>query len=175
MKLAGKIITGILVVILAGLAFVVFMPGYGLRVVRSESMVPTVNMGDLIITGPVSESKLAEGQIITFELNKELITHRVYEIGETSIKTKGDALDNPDPWTITSADVVGAYLFKIPYVGYLTQFVQSRTGWFISIIVPAIILVLWLAKDIVKEALKNDSTKKKSPDTGGDVIRINEK
>jgi hypothetical protein len=40
-------------------------------------------------------------------------------------------------------------------VGYATRFIQTKVGWFITIIIPAMILVVWLAKDIVKEALSN--------------------
>ena len=54
------------------------------------------------------------------------------------------------------SSVKGIYLFRIPYVGYVTNFVQTKLGWFIAIIVPAALLVFWLAKDIVKEALRSD-------------------
>jgi signal peptidase len=156
MKLAGRIVFGILAVALAGLGFIFFAPGYSLYLVRSESMEPTINMGDLIISAPVGE-KIDEGDVVTFKLGDELVTHRIYTMSETSIQTKGDAVEDVDPWTITSADVQGKYLFKIPYVGYVTRFVQTKVGWFVTIIVPAMILVIWLAKDIVKEALKTET------------------
>lgn len=152
-KIAGKITIGILVLILAGLGFIYFVPGYGLYLVRSESMTPTVNMGDLIITGPINGA-VREGDIITYDLNGELVTHRVHSIGDT-IVTKGDAVEDPDPWTVKASSIQGTYLFKIPYVGYATRFIQTKIGWFITIIVPAMALVVWLAKDIVKEALSD--------------------
>lgn len=154
MKLAVKIIVAVLALILAGLGFLFFAPGYNLYLVRSESMTPTINMGDLMITGPVSGA-LEEGEIITYERNRELVTHRVYSLDETTIQTKGDAVEKPDPWTVQSSDVRGTYLFRIPYIGYATRFIQTKTGWFITIIIPAAILVIWLARDIVKEALSD--------------------
>ena len=152
-KIAGKTIIGLLVLILIGLGFIYFVPGYGLYLVRSESMTPTINMGDLIITGPV-KGEVKEGDIITYEWDGELVTHRVHSTDDTII-TKGDAVGDPDPWTVKDSAVKGAYLFKIPYVGYATRFIQTKIGWFITIIVPAMALVVWLAKDIVKEALSN--------------------
>ncbi|MBN2075357.1 MAG: signal peptidase I [Dehalococcoidales bacterium] len=152
-KITGKIIIGLLVLILAGLGFVYFVPGYSLYLVRSESMAPTINMGDLIITGPV-DGEVKEGDIITFEWDGELVTHRVHSIGDT-IVTKGDAVEDTDPWTVKDSSIQGTYLFKIPYVGYATKFIQTKIGWFITIIIPAMVLVVWLAKDIVKEALSN--------------------
>jgi hypothetical protein len=50
------------------------------------------------------------------------------------------------------SDVRGVYLFKIPSVGYVTNFIQTKTGWFLTIIIPGALLTLWLVKDIVKEA-----------------------
>jgi signal peptidase len=154
-KIAGKILVGLLALALVGLGFIYFVPGYDLYLVRSESMVPTINMGDLIITGPAKDSAEV-GDIVTFELSGELVTHRIYSIGDT-ISTKGDAVEDPDPWTLTSSNIKGSYLFKIPYVGYATRFIQTKVGWFITIIIPAMVLVAWLAKDIVKEALKSDA------------------
>jgi len=152
-KIAGKITLGILLLILVWLGFIYFVPGYSLYIVRSESMAPTINIGDLIITGPV-KGEVNEGDIITYELNGELITHRVHSIDNT-IVTKGDAVEDPDPWLVKDSSIRGTYLFKIPYVGYATRFIQTKTGWFITIIIPAMALVVWLAKDIVKEALSN--------------------
>ena len=152
-KIAGKITIAILLLILVGLGFIFFVPGYSLYIVRSESMTPTINMGDLIITGPVN-GEVSEGDIITYELNGELITHRVYSTGDT-IVTKGDAVEDPDPWIVKDSSIQGTYVFKIPYVGYATRFIQTKIGWFITIIVPAMALVVWLAKDIVKEALSD--------------------
>ncbi len=145
--------------ILAGLAFVYFVPGYNLYLVRSESMKPAINMGDLIITGPLNgpvNGEVKPGTVITYEYNKETITHRVQSVDGTTLVTQGDAVENPDPWSVAMSSVKGVYLFKIPYVGYVTNFVQTKLGWFIAIIIPAALLVFWLAKDIVKEALSSD-------------------
>lgn len=156
MKIAGKILFVILALILVGFGFVYFAPGYDIYMVRSESMEPYINMGDLIISGPVNGS-VTEGDVITFDLRGDLVTHRVYSLDNGIIQTKGDAVEDIDPWTVKSADVQGTYLFKIPFVGYFTRFIQTKLGWFISIIIPAMILVIWLAKDIVKEALKSET------------------
>ncbi|UCC16696.1 MAG: signal peptidase I [Dehalococcoidales bacterium] len=152
-KIAGKAVIALLILILVGLGFIYFVPGYGLYLVRSESMAPTINIGDLIITGPV-KGEVQEGDIITYEWSGELVTHRVYSTGDILV-TKGDAVEDPDPWTVKSSSIMGTYLFKIPYVGYATRFIQTKIGWFITIIVPAMALVVWLAKDIVKETLSN--------------------
>ena len=158
MKIFSWLVTAVLVLVVAGLAFIYFSPGYDLRLVRSESMSPAVNMGDLIITGPLSgpiNGELKPGMIVTYEYSKELITHRVQSIDGKTLVTKGDAVEDTDSWSVTLSDVRGVYLFRVPYVGYVTSFVQTKLGWFLAIIIPGALLVGWLAKDIVKAALSD--------------------
>ncbi len=157
-KIFGWLVTAALVIFVAGLVFIYFSPDYDLRLVRSESMRPAVNMGDLIITGPVNgpiNGEVKPGTIVTYQHSKELITHRVQSIDGTTLATKGDAVEDPDPWPVTLSDVTGVYLFKIPYVGYVTSFMQTKFGWFLAIIIPAALLVLWLVKDILKAAFSD--------------------
>ena len=168
MKVLRRLALVVPCLILAGLAFVYFAPGYNLYLVRSESMKPAINMGDLIITGPLNgpiNGEIKPGTVVTYEYKKELVTHRVQSIDGTALVTKGDAVEDPDPWSVTVSSVRGVYLFKIPYVGYVTSFVQTKLGWFLAIIVPAALLVIWLAKDIVKEALSNDTSAEKKEET----------
>ena len=158
MKTFSWIVSIVLGIALAGLAFLYFVPGYNLYLVRSESMRPAINMGDLIITGPMNgliNGEVEAGTIVTYEKSKELVTHRVQSVDGEALITKGDAVEDADPWPVTLSDVRGIYLFKIPFVGFLTSFIQTKIGWFLSIIIPAALLVGWLAKDIVKEAFSD--------------------
>ena len=157
-KILSWSIFTVLVLVIAGLGFIYVMPGYNLYLVRSESMRPAINIGDLIITGPKGgpiNGEIKPGTIVTYEYSKELITHRVQSINGKALVTKGDAVEDPDPWSVTLLNVKGVYLFKIPYVGFLTNFVQTKRGWFLTIIIPGALLVLWLVKDILKEALSD--------------------
>ena len=158
MKTFSWIVSIILGIALAGLAFLYFVPGYNLYLVRSESMKPAINMGDLIITGPPNgliNGEVKPGTIVTYETSKELITHRVQAVDGEALVTKGDAVEDADPWPVTLSNVRGIYLFKIPLVGFLTSFIQTKIGWFLAIIIPAALLVGWLAKDILKEAFSD--------------------
>jgi len=167
-KWIKRIGTGISIIIalaVAGLLFVHFMPGWGLYFVRSGSMVPTLNPGDLVITRPVGE--IRPNTIVTFEQNDAMVTHRVIELVEDGFRTKGDANEDADPDLLTAGRVQGTYLFKIPRLGYINSFVSDRRGWFIVIIIPTIILVLFIVKDILKETFKSGKKEIK----GGDVIQ----
>ena len=105
--------------------------------VLSTSMEPTINKGDLIVVRSVDPDKLEIDDIITFtvyipELGENgYVTHRIGDIlyvdGVTIYKTHGDGVpsDVYDKWTdalgnsydITSDDVLGKYVFRIPLLG----------------------------------------------------------
>lgn len=168
-KILSRSVVAGLGLILAGLAFIYFSPGYNLFLVRSESMKPAINMGDMIVTGPLNgpiNGNVEPGTVVTYQYQKDTITHRVQSVDGEILVTQGDAVEDPDPWAVSMSDVRGIYLFKIPYVGYVTSFVQTKNGWFLMIIIPAALLVLWLAKDIVKEALRSDENNNESKNEG---------
>ena len=162
MKAATRILTAILLVCIGLMAFIYFSPDYHMYLVRSGSMTPSIKMGDLVISGPVGgplTHDIKVGTVITYDLRPgEEVTHRVIAIDSNNVMTtQGDASEAPDPAKVKMSQVQGIYLFKIPSLGYVTNFVRTKTGWFLAIIIPAILLVGFLVKDIVKEALRSEN------------------
>ena len=158
MKVLSWFMSIVLDLIVAGLGFTYFSPDYNIYLVRSESMKPAINMGDMVVTGPVGGSlggEVKPGVVVTYELNKELVTHRVLSMSGDTLMTKGDVVEDPDTRPVTMSQVTVIYLFKIPYVGYLSNFIQTKVGWFVVIVIPAVLLVAFLIKDIVKESLSS--------------------
>jgi signal peptidase len=141
-----------------------FIFGFGIYVVRSGSMTPFFRVGDTIITAPANSntlSNLKPGDVISFEVDKALTTHRILSIDGGLVVTKGDANEDPDAQPVNMSQIRGVYLLKIPFLGYLTYFIRTRLGWFLLIILPALILVGLIVKDILKEAFKPDAAQKK--------------
>ena len=158
-KLVGQIVAIVLAVLVCTICLMHFVFGFGIYLVRSGSMEPTINVGDMIITKPVNAASLnalQPGTIITFQQGSKLDSHRIVSISGSSVTTKGDANKRPDPQTVSLSQVKGIYLFRLPDVGYLTYFIHTKMGWFLMIILPAGILVGFIVKDIIKEALKPD-------------------
>jgi signal peptidase len=153
MKVLSWFVSIVLGVVVAGLAFIYFSPGYNMYVVRSDSMKPVFAAGDLIIAKP-SSSEIKVGSIITFQKGAELVTHRVIELTENGVITKGDANEDADTGTVALSQVKGSYFMKLPYVGYVSAFVQTRTGWLLAVLIPAVLLLGWIITDILREALK---------------------
>jgi signal peptidase I len=120
-------------------------------------MEPAFNVGDVVIAGPLGPAGIKSGVIVTYAIGKTLVTHRVLSIDGNTLITKGDANEAPDPVPVLLSQVQSRYLFRIPYVGYAAGFVRTRPGWFLVIILPSIILVGFIVKDIIKEAFKNEN------------------
>jgi signal peptidase len=142
--------------VIAGLAFIYFSPKYDMYLVKSESMTPTINMGDLILIGPpdgLFSNGIGPGTIITFRYGNELVTHRIVSLQDGSYITKGDATEEPDSTPVESSQIVGTYIFKVPKLGYLVDFMHTKIGWYVVVIVPAIIFLGLIFKEIVKEVL----------------------
>jgi signal peptidase len=162
-KVLGWLATVVLGIIVAGLAFIYFSPDYNIYLVRSESMVPAISMGDMVVAGPTDNpfgKEVSAGSVVTYERGNELITHRVLSVDGEALLTKGDAVEDPDPWAVTMSDVRGVYLFRIPYAGYLSNFVRTRTGWLLAIIIPAGIVLGLIFREIRKELKKSKEARR---------------
>ena len=157
MKIVTWTISILLTLVVGALAFIHLSPDYDIYLVRSESMKGTINMGDMIVSGPADNPfniTVAPGTIVTYRHGKGLITHRVQQVDGDNLVTRGDAAEDIDPWKVTMSDVIGVYLFRIPSIGFLLSFVQTRQGWFLTIILPSMLLLALIVREIVKEALK---------------------
>jgi signal peptidase len=148
-KVIGFLVIGLILAFAAGAGFLFLSPDYEAQVVRSESMKPSLNMGDVVIVGPV-KGQLKPGDIISYEQKGALIIHRVIEVKDGNIQTKGDANEAADPWLVSISDVKGVFQFKVPYLGFLSSFVRTSVGWGVLVILPAVVLIGYFVRDIFK-------------------------
>lgn len=93
--------------------------------VISESMYPTLKVGEYIVIKPVDTSKLAPKEIITFKDQNMLVTHRIVSIDQDKITTKGDNNPIQDTKQVEKKDVIGHFAFHIPLIGYLMIWLQN--------------------------------------------------
>lgn len=159
MKLVN-ILGTILVILLVAIAVFVFLsPRLGWRIdtVLSGSMEPHLKVGGVIVTQPVDTAKINVGEIITFRspLNGKLTSHRVVDIvdGESrGFRTKGDANEDADPFTITAEQLVGRVFLHIPYFGYVTSFLKTSLGLLLTLCLPGLIIVIIEIRNICQAA-----------------------
>ncbi len=134
---------------------------YKLFVVQSGSMAPAIKMGSIVVVKPANDYKI--GDVITFgpySRKKAPTTHRIYDIkvvnGQPVYITKGDANNAPDTREITKREILGKVLFSVPFLGYAVAFAKKPLGFFLIIILPAILIIFEEIKNIVNEIKKND-------------------
>jgi signal peptidase len=136
--------------------------------VLSGSMTGVFSPGDMIIDNPITTAqsqRLVAGDIITFHVantsSNNLITHRIVAVnradGQLTYQTKGDANNAPDPEPVAPTQIVGTYRQHVPYAGYLLQWAQQKTIFFLLIVVPLVYLVvLEIAKHWNEPPKKDD-------------------
>jgi len=136
--------------------------GYTPLSVQTDSMRPTFNAGDLIIIKKTDPATLKVGDIVTFhtiiENQYALNTHRIYEIEESDgirrYVTKGDNNLGSDANIITNGDIVGKYVFRIPKLGKVMDFLSGSTGFLVCIVLPMLLFFIYQVYNLVMIAMK---------------------
>ncbi len=120
--------------------------------VQTDSMYPTLLPGDLVVAKTVKDpGDLRKGDIITYwtVINGERVlnTHTVHEIydggGHRFFRTKGDNNTAVDPITVHESEVVGQYVFRIPGLGKVFDYLQTSTGFLLIIVLPVFLFFLY--------------------------------
>lgn len=151
--------------------------GYTVYAVRSDSMEgdneDSFNKGALVfvkLLGDDEKSDLEVGQIITFKdwidvnddgkLDEVLNTHRIIDVfennGDVYYQTQGDKaakLNSDKKEQVDSGDVIGVYSSKINGLGGVVLFIQSPTGFLVTVVVPSALVVIYCAYLLIKNVM----------------------
>lgn len=132
-----------------------------LVVVESESMLPTLEIGHLLVLQARAPDQIQVGDIIVFDASyhEKPIVHRIVEIqnvtGELHYFTQGDNNNLRDPMYRVYEDIIGVVVFAIPYLGHVTLFLHQPYGF-------AIVLILFIALLILPEVFMKNKDEKES-------------
>ena len=144
-------------------------PLYGAYVIVSGSMEPIIKVRDAVVIRRVPESEIAVGDVVTYQSRDEsfygiLVTHRVVNIKEENGKkvfvTKGDHNATVDRLPISSDQIYGKVIMRIPKIGYIKFFLVSSYGWIIAIVVPSLGIIIYDILKIIKR-IKNGNKEEK--------------
>ena len=150
----------LLAVALVGVRIVGLQP----YVVLSSSMDPTYPVGSLIYVKSTDYKQLKVGDPITFLVSEDTVaTHRIIEVlpdkdDPNTIRyfTKGDANDEPDGSSVHYKNIIGKPIFSIPYLGYVSNYIQTPPGKYVAISGCALLMLLVFLPDVfVKDEKKN--------------------
>lgn len=127
--------------------------GYELFSIRSGSMDPALPVGSLAVVS-TRAGEIEVGQPIAFRLpNGAVVTHRVVEVVEADegrfLRTKGDANEDPDPWLVPAASVVGPVEVSLPLLGFLLAMLGMPIGVVAILSVAGTLLTsIWLLEEL---------------------------
>ncbi len=125
--------------------------GFAQIIVISGSMQPAIDVGDMLVIQEQSAYKVND--IVTYNLNQNLITHRVIDITDTGFITQGDAnnvADDPVP----VSDVEGKVVLQIPGVGNLLIFLKTPFGILLMLAVLFLLIEIPYAIERLKQKNK---------------------
>ena len=164
----------IVFLLMAAAVCIYLAPHFSWRVdvVSSGSMEPRLQVGSLVVARPVEPETIVVGDMITYrpiaEEDEDVITHRVIDIGHYSslhFQTKGDANDDPDPFTVPARNLIGKICFNVPYLGYATEFLKTPLGFTLTVVIPGLIVIAVYVTNLW-QALTRDSKKRRDKVVG---------
>lgn len=144
----------------------IFLPGvtetympFRLYTVLTDSMSPRIPPMSLVLVRQVASDaplELQPEQIITFRaerFGKQIIqTHRFShtewdeELGQTIYRTHPEQTTELDFYKTTREDILGVYLFSVPYLGKVLLFLKSRWG----LLLLGEELIIFLVNQLIK-------------------------
>jgi len=116
------------------------------------SMGPTLRNGDALWVKQLDITDVKVGDIVTLEhAGEESITHRVIKIeplssGSYLVLTKGDANPFTEGWKISRDETVAVMVARVPFGGYVLEFLASILGRALLIGVVAIMVAMLLQR-----------------------------
>jgi signal peptidase len=138
-------------------------------IVLTDSMLPKISSGDLIITKQIDPADVKVGDVISFfdpaGNGSSVVTHRVIEIvtenGETKWRTRGDNNNTEDRVAVPFDNLVGIWTgTRIGGAGSVAMFLQTTPGLIVCIGCP---LALLVGYDVLRRR-KYDKAKQEDTD-----------
>ena len=128
-------------------------PLFGTYVIVSPSMVPTIKVNDAIVVKRLDNDNYNIGDIITFNSSDYkysglTVTHRIVDKKQIDnnnsiYTTKGDNNSVVDSASVQTNAIYGKVLFRIPKLGYFQSFLSKPSNFFMCILVPALIVLIF--------------------------------
>lgn len=135
-------------------------PTFNAYVVLTGSMLPEIQVKDVVVTKKVEANALKVGDIITFASSDSrfagtIITHRILKKnqdadGNITFQTKGDNNNVADSALVQPNNIYGKVILKIPKLGYLQDFLATQGGWIIVILLPCATVISYDILKLVK-------------------------
>lgn len=135
--------------------------GYKTFSIISGSMMPEINVGDIVVVKDVEINDLKDGDIISFRNDSEIITHRIIRIEEDKKQilyiTKGDNNNTEDADKVSFVNIEGKVVNVIPKLGNVVFFLKNK----VTILLLITLFILIYVYDMKKNSKKMLRKKKR--------------
>ena len=124
--------------------------GFKPYIVLSDSMSEVFQVGDMAISRQTDPATLQEGDIITFRSIDpanygQTVTHKIRQVteyeGQRAFITYGTTTGADDLYPVPEANVLGEYVFHLPKMGYVFEFLRTPAGYVTIILIPFLLLL----------------------------------
>jgi signal peptidase len=114
-------------------------------VVRSGSMAPAIDTGDVAVVEPISPTAASIGDVVTFtDPHGRLTSHRARSIirrgDQIHFTTQGDSNTGQEHWKVPANGRIGRVVYRVPKLGFAVVEISSTAGRIGLIVVPALLL-----------------------------------
>lgn len=118
---------------------IIFIPVlWGKRplVVISGSMEPILKVGGILYYEKINLDDFKKDDILVYQLNEHIVSHRIVNINEYGFETKGDNNNSNDSYIVDKNNVIGrGNNWSIPYIGYYADFIYNHKYLLILMII----------------------------------------
>ena len=133
-------------------------------IVNEDLLIATHRVVDISVVETKEELMLDEaGQPVLDENGEEVFETVLLDEPAYYYQTKGDANEDVDGSAVHYKNIVGTPVFSIPYLGYLSSWLQTRKGMIMGISIALVMLILTFLPDLLK--LVDDAPKKEEKDS----------
>lgn len=123
--------------------------GYGAAIVLTGSMEPTIMEDDLILVA--KKPVYAVGDIVVYQSGNILVVHRIVDIADGLITTRGDA-NQTDDAPVEASAIKGKVISIIPWMGSLARILKTPAATIILLVAAVLMLESSFRKEKRKKA-----------------------
>lgn len=146
-----------LLYILISIYLIIFIPsiwGEKPLVILSGSMEPILKVGGILYYKEENINDFNEGDVLVYQLNDHIISHRIVKVLDDSFITKGDNNKSIDIYEVLNCQILGKGTnWSIPYIGYYADFIYNHKY---LLVIAAGLIFMDICYDNMKEKMKNE-------------------
>lgn len=146
-----------LLYILISIYLIIFIPsiwGEKPLVILSGSMEPILKVGGILYYQEENINDFNEGDVLVYQLNDHIISHRIVKVLDDSFITKGDNNKSIDTYEVLNYQILGKGTnWSIPYIGYYADFIYNHKY---LLVIAAGLIFMDILYDNMKEKMKNE-------------------